>query len=609
MRRSLPVIAVIGVLLAGLVSMLATGTAPPRPGTEDNGLTENESAPLWSRDDDSRYISNEVYRETYGENRSTLHQIANGTDLTYKRPPSTARTWTRNDFGDYSPGNASTSVYPTDATLEDSVSIEDAHASVFAVSPSTKTHVDADETVWYVAPEGRLLGTVDYRVRVPSTETVGNRTVSYSLLEHDITEVRLLRDGEVVERTDGTHTPSIAYALASEPRATTLTLEADIEARLSRTVVTRRLVNVTVDEPVGNVSAPNGTVANETNVTQRVEQVVRTTRTRAVTNDSLTVSDSLSVEVYDLDKTFYRARYPDGDTGVSIFSEEPWQGYQLGDGERVRGVWRFYTARDIDWDVLVQSRANGSEEIESPALPVYVHAYPSELGPRAAPVREGPEIIRVWGFDQTSPRSTTGENVAVEVVEQPYTSSYGIAVRTSADIGDGPRVQGIVDGVDGDLVTPEHERERILRESRLSVEVIEAGADEAVLRVELRDNVTDDPIVLGRSSDPRYAPIAGNPRSGYVTVAGERAETNDSGVALVTVEQSGVYTARYHPGSWLNHYPAYTGSTASARWHPLTTTEGWFRLALTALQWSIPFLLVIYAGRKLGSMFRYGFDL
>jgi hypothetical protein len=240
---------------------------------------------------------------------------------------------------------------------------------------------------------------------------------------------------------------------------------------------------------------------------------------------------------------------------------------------------------------------------------VYVHAYPSELGPRPSPVREGPEIIQVWGFDQDSPSATIGDNIAVEVVDQPYTSSYGIAVRTSTDLGDGPTVEGIVDGVSGELVTPERERDRILRESRLSLTVIEAADERAVLRVELKDNVTGDPIALSQSLDARYAPIVGDPRSGYVTVAGQRVETNDSGVALVMVKDAGVYTARYHPGSWLNHYPAYIGSVDSARWHPLTTIEGWFTLALTGLQWSIPFVLVLYAGRKLGSMFRYGGDL
>jgi len=62
----------LSVLMAGLlVTSLVTGIVaadPPRPGTEGNGLTENESSTLWSRDADS-YISQEEYRQRYGENR------------------------------------------------------------------------------------------------------------------------------------------------------------------------------------------------------------------------------------------------------------------------------------------------------------------------------------------------------------------------------------------------------------------------------------------------------------------------------------------------------------------------------------------------------------
>jgi len=41
-----------GLLMVSLVTGLVTAD-PPRPGTEDNGLTENESATLWSRDADT----------------------------------------------------------------------------------------------------------------------------------------------------------------------------------------------------------------------------------------------------------------------------------------------------------------------------------------------------------------------------------------------------------------------------------------------------------------------------------------------------------------------------------------------------------------------------
>ena len=94
-----------------------SGARPPRPGTDENGLNESEAATLWSHDDDSQYISNEAYREAYGENRTAVHQLANGTDLTFTQPPATAARWTRADHEEFSAGQATTSVYPPHATL------------------------------------------------------------------------------------------------------------------------------------------------------------------------------------------------------------------------------------------------------------------------------------------------------------------------------------------------------------------------------------------------------------------------------------------------------------------------------------------------------------
>ena len=134
----------LSVLMAALfVTSVVTGIVaadPPRPGTEDNGPTENESSTLWSRDADT-YISQEEYRQRYGENRSAIHQVANGTDITFKRPPATAATWTRNDFEDLAAGDADTSVHPPHADLEDGIFIEDAHATIFAVQQIGRAHV------------------------------------------------------------------------------------------------------------------------------------------------------------------------------------------------------------------------------------------------------------------------------------------------------------------------------------------------------------------------------------------------------------------------------------------------------------------------------------
>jgi len=71
------------------VASLATGVVtanPAQPGTAENGLSENETAMLWSGDSDN-YITQEEYYQQYGKERSTVAQVANGTDITFKRPP------------------------------------------------------------------------------------------------------------------------------------------------------------------------------------------------------------------------------------------------------------------------------------------------------------------------------------------------------------------------------------------------------------------------------------------------------------------------------------------------------------------------------------------
>jgi hypothetical protein len=559
----------LSVLMAALfVTSLVTGivtASPPRPGTEGNGLSENESATLWSRDADT-YISQEEYRERYGDERTAIHQLANGTDITFKRPPATAATWTRNDFEDLEAGDSDTSVHPPHASLEDGVFIADAHATVFAVQPSTRGHLESGETPLYIAPNGTMRGFVDYRVRVPNGSSSGNRSVDWSLTNHEIEEVRLQKDGETIARTDGSHTPAIDYQINDDWSAT-LTLEAEIHVRLKKTI--------------------RSNVANGTDI----DVVYR--------EETLNVSDSIDVEVYDLSAYPYYAEYPNGDAGVAIFQSRPWQGYTLTDegNASVRGVWRFYTARNTNWDTLVRSNRTGSVEVESDAIPVYVHAYPSRIGPRAEPVRDGPEIIDTWGTERPSPVGTIGENVNIEVVNQSYETTYGVAVRAENVDREALHVAGIVRGVNASIVEPDAGSKRQLRRSNLTVEVLQQNQSQATLRIELRDNQTGAPIVLNDSA--RRYPIWGSPRDGYISIADREVETNASGVAIVTITEPGIYTARYHPGSWLGHNPAYVSDTATARWHPLRTIDGWFAFIFEVGWQLIPFFVMFYAGRRL----------
>lgn len=561
-----PRTAAVGITLVCLAS-IATGIVaadPPEPGTEGNGLTENESATLWSRDDDS-YMGQTEYRQRYGESRSAVQQLANGTDITFTQPPSTAATWTRNDFEDLSAGGANTSVYPSHATLRNGTLIADAHATIFAAQPSTRGHLETGETPLYIAPNGTIRGFVDYRIRVPNGSTDGNETVEYAVANHSIEEVRLVKDGEVIAERDGSHTPAIQYRIPDDHRAT-LTLEADIRVGLTQTT---------------RINGTNGTISN---VSHRVE--------------TLTVSDSLAVTVYDLSADIYYAEYPDGDVGVAVFQSRPWQGYTLtADGEsRVRGVWRFYTARNTSWDTLVHSTHTGQETVESDAIPVYVHGYPSRIGPRAEPVRGGPEIIRTWGSSQPSPASTLGENINIDVVNGSYTTTDGVAIRADDVDPASITVAGIVRDQNATLVEPENGFVREVHPSNLTAEVVEQNQTQATIRVELRSATSGEPIVLDDAA--RQSPIDGTHRAGSITVAGREIETNDSGVALVTVDQPGIYTARYRPGSWVSHNTAYVPDTATARWHPLGTLGGWFSLFVETGWRLLPFLVALYAGRR-----------
>ena len=559
----------LGLLFVGCVATGSVTATTPQSGTAANGLSANETATLWSGDTD-RYITQEEYFQQYGTERSTPAQIANGTDITFKRPPATAETWTRNDFTDLEAGGTQTSVYPTHADLEDGTYIKDAHATVFAVQPSTRGHLDSDTTPLYIAPKGEMRGFIDYRIRVPDGDSSGSRTVNWALIGHSIQEARLTVDGDTLSKTGGSQTPVLPYQFGGS-RSERLTLEADITTRLRKTTRVDRgnYTDVYVDYP---------------------------TETR-------TVSDSIDVEIYDLSATVSYAEYPNGDSGVAIFHSRPWQGYTLTENgaATVRGVWRFYTARDARWDHLISSDRSGRTASESPALPVYVHAYPSAIGPRAEPERDGPILTGTWGEERDSPADSMDENINVEVVNESYTPTDGVAVRANTLDREALRVDGIVRGVQASLIEPPAGYERDLRESNLSIGVLTQNDTHATLRVSLTDNKTGEAIAL--NNDDRLSPLGGDLGRGYITVDDQRLVTNESGVALLTVDSPGFYTATYQPGSWLTHNPAYVGTTATTRWHPLSTFDSWLGLLFDAGWQLIPFAVMFYAGHRLLRMF------
>ncbi|SDY93019.1 hypothetical protein SAMN05216564_1165 [Halopenitus persicus] len=555
----------VAVLLTGLVTTVVTAV-PSTIDEECNGLTKNETATLWSRDVDGSSSQNQ------DSTNSPLSEVARGTDLSYSKPPETAATWSENDFNDLQSGESDVSVHPAGAATKNGTYIKDAHTSLFAIHPSTRGHLEPNEHPLFVAPSGTIRGLVDYRVEVPETRTWGDTTIRWSLVGSRIEAIRLLKDGETVTEIDGTHKPIISYDFSDEWSAT-LTLEADIRTHLRRLAIDR------------SGRTPSYHYSNR--------------------RETVSVSQSVDVSIYDFNAYPHYVSYPDGDAGLVISQPRPWRGIVLSDsGPEVRGVWRFFTARDTDWDQLVRSTESGSETVESDAIPVYVHAYPSSIGPRVDPVTTSTSIVDTWGRARESPLGSLDENINVEVVERPYSETRSIALRTDSLVREELRVTGLVRGEYATIGTGGSESERELRRSNLTAEIVERNSSSATIEIGLRDETTGDPI--GLADETRYSALRGDSRDGYINVGGKRVRTNSSGKALVTVDSPGIYTISYQPGTWLSHDPAYTSDTTSVRWHPLETLNGILSVIVEAVWRILPYAVVYYAGIQITRTF--GFD-
>ncbi len=572
----------------------AVSAVPPSVDGERNNLSAAEVATLWSRDADT---GSSVTLAEAREGGDAIRDIANGTDFTFQRPPPSAATWTRHDFQNFEYGSTDTSVHPPDVDLEHGRFVKDAYTTLFSVHPSTRAHITPGRTPLFIAPDGIVLATVDYRIEVPSDTLSEDREVFWSLDRHGIERIQLRSGGQVLNSTSSTHSPSFGFnELASGER--TLTVDATISVQMEKKVKRRHFMD---DIPKCREDEDNDNDREDDDGDGEVdeeEECYYWTTHYQYPEETVKVNDSVDVTVYRIQPEIEYARFPDDRTEVLVMADRPWTGFTA-EELTVTGIWRFYTARDTQWDHLYTSSNSGSQLIDSDSIPVSVHAYPSGTGVQSRPLLET-GILDFTGAESASPKSTIGENVSVDVVNGSYQQSRSILVRVSDPDFDPDTVQ--VNGiVRGEPVTPDRSDvdRRNVRESNLTIEAIRTNESQATLRILLRENRTGQPIVLRdsqrQSGEPR--------RDGYIAVDGHRVETNRSGMALVTVERSGSYTARYHPESWVSVEPAYTGDTDSVRWHSLTTIDAWFHLLIRAFWLALPFAVVYYAGTKLLALF------
>jgi hypothetical protein len=543
------------------VTLVVTQSTAHPPAEPDHGLNETTFAGLWAGDED---VTNETTAsERLTDTETGLSALATVTDIPLDRPPEAAEQWNRGDLREFPATDPSRSIHPADARLQNGTYVRDAYAAIFAITPSTKAHLTPVKQPLFVAANGTVLGTTDYRIDVPADNESENQSVSWHLVNNHLT-TRLLVDGRVETVGGGSHTPTLSYTALDRfgQSAHTLTLEATISATLRKEVrectdwrtPTNSSTNTT-DNGNQTTTGDNETAESDSPLCTEW-QVTNTTHT-----DSVTVRDNVDISVYTLSVSGFQTQYPNGDLGLTVYKNLPWRGYSAGT-YGVNGVWRFYGARNPAWDTLVTTTGDGKAQSHSPLHPVQVHAYPVETGSTPTS-RTHVRLLHAYGSRLFPP--LLQPDVQLDVVDSLYTVSYGLAARvrtTNHDVSQFT-VYGLVRGVNTKLASAQFSEVPFHR-SNLTVTFHNSSTDTATVEISLRDATTGDPI---ETQD----------REGYVLVRGHRINTSADGTATVELNVTGSsVAARYEPGWWWRTQPAYTSDADVA--YQGTSTLNLFRV-------------------------------
>jgi hypothetical protein len=371
----------------------------------DHGLDPNTFRRLWSGDIDSADSAGN------GLDDGVLLGAA---DYAFDQPPGAVETWNNGDHRDFPQTNIDRSVYPPHADRSDALWIEDAYIEVFAIQPSTIAHVGPSDSRHYIRPSGQVLGTTDYRIGLPPDvhrdydpptpdpgETVLlEKIVEYRLIDHEMSDITLEADGDPVASTGPTHTPQLDFS--SLPESTNeLTLSVTISASFKKT--TRRKYRSALE----NCDTQSIQEGNETPTETDCDIEYDTYWSTDIDRPSrqVTVRDSVDVTVYELSPTASRTAFTDGQSALAVDQNngDPWAMYELPNGDTVHNIWHFYSARDRNWDTLVEGTETDTTRFRSEAIPLQVHAFPSGGGAYARSDFGVLDVTQVWGPERQPP--------------------------------------------------------------------------------------------------------------------------------------------------------------------------------------------------------------
>jgi hypothetical protein len=314
--------------LATLLLLILLFSAPPTAGFElpqpDHGV-EEEFDKLWSK---------HTY-ETPSEDSGPTEYLTRSSDYFYAEPPAAPDKWNEGEVAEVQGSGDRLSVYPPGVNLKNGNTVKDAYVKFFDVSRSTRVLFSPQRKVLYVPTEGEVRGFVDYRVE-------GSNIQNHSV------EVEIAQTGDRVSGTGGF---SIPYEGLSQS---------------------------------GSRGIPRGPQTNDSGESVELKlraefTTVRSVGRRTVT-ETVVANDTVEVEPYNPNHpppVAIQGEYPDNDSSLFFIRELPWSSVTLPDGTTVHSNWRFFSARDTDWDSRMRfSNLRQDGFTDRRVHPLRVYAYP-----------------------------------------------------------------------------------------------------------------------------------------------------------------------------------------------------------------------------------------
>jgi hypothetical protein len=503
-------------------------------------VDEDRFDSLWAFETSQNY--DEVYDE--GENLTR--------PLQFILPPEEINTWNQNEVYRFPVGGASQSIAPPHASFTSSQRewIDDAHATIFSITPSTDAHISGDEPTFYVGDEGYLAGVVDYTLHIPPDEESEERRVEYEVLTQTI-ETEIYADGTRLNREGNAGHHSVLTFDEMPANVDEMRFDATITVIVEKTVYTRDCSDDDDDDSDdgdGSNGDDSGSTASSSDSDGEDCTPWEKTDEEEI-EERAEPSDSMSVEYYDAEEILEGGEVGEvSDEEIRITldtnTDTPWPMLILPDQAAVRTRWSFFSARDRQWDELqAVSRGATVDELDSPALPLQAHAFPTQ---RETRFREpiggfetlGGEMLNVESQSTAAPEKPADE-LRLNWTDSSYdqTDEVSFSYEMPIEETENALFYGLVYGQVANVSMSELDIFEV-RDSFITAEVIDQNRTHMTVNVMLSDD-------QGRRVNTLV-------NTGYITVGNQFAETGPTGQVTVTVpREAGTVVEFIPPGHWV----------------------------------------------------------